>query len=617
MSEFHFLRPYWFLALIPLAILLWLLWQRRYQSRSWRAVCDPRLLPYLLTDTVTRQRRWPLVALALGSLLLILALAGPVWEKIEQPVFRQQTALVIVLDLSRSMDATDIRPSRLARARHKVIDILQQRKEGQTALLVYAADAYTVSPLTEDSNTIIAMVKALNTGLMPVQGSATEQALVRATALLKQAGALHGHILLITDGIIPSQAERLAGLISQHGHRLSVLGIGTANGAPITIEGGGFLKDRSGHIVVPRLDSSSLSQLARLAGGRYRSLTADEGDLSDLLTGMADQGIDVQRKETTFIADRWREQGPWLLLIVLPFAALAFRKGYLLIAILLSLPGLPQPVQALEWEGLWQRPEQKAAKQLQQATDPQALPSAELFSDPQWKASAHYRAGQYPQAVEALQGIDEADALYNKGNALAKMGKLAEAIEAYDQALQHEPDHADAKYNRQQVAQQLQQQPPQDGQNKSKNSSSGQSEQQQDPSKDKQNGDQEKESSPSSPQEQKEDQAQAEKSDQNGAQKPQEKRPEPKDGNHSEQANNTQPVPDKDQNKDKPEKSPQQAAESQELNKQKEITQATEQWLRRIPDDPGGLLRRKFQYEYQRQQRKQTTTNSDNGQSAW
>ena len=608
MSEFHFLRPYWFLALLPLAMLLWQLWHRKYHSRSWRAVCDAHLLPYLLTDTGGRQQRWPIIVLGLMSILIILALAGPAWEKLQQPVFRDQSALVIVLDLSRSMDVADVKPSRLARARHKIIDLLQRRKEGQTALLVYAAEAYTVSPLTEDSNTIVSMVKILNTQLMPVQGSAPGKALQRAVDLLKQAGAQHGHVLLITDGIIKSQAKALARKITHHGHQLSVLGIGTAEGAPISMEDGGFLKDNSGGIVVPKLNSAALAQLSRLGGGRYHTLTADENDLDTLLAGINVQRFNAQRKETSFIADRWHEQGPWLLLLVLPFAALAFRKGYLAVLIIICLPTLPQPVNALEWDELWQRPDQKAAKVLQQNKTPETVPSAEVFSDAEWKASAHYRSGQYQQAAEALQGIDKADALYNKGNALAKMGKLSEAIQAYEQALKKDPEHADAKYNREQVKQQLKKQQSSDGSKLDKDKSSD-NKQQDSSEQQKKDGEQS--------QSQSDDKNKGDKQDQ------QDMKPEPKDAQESDQQKSDKDKAEQskqaEQDPDKDAKDPQQqASDLKEQNKQKEIDQANEQWLRRIPDDPGGLLRRKFQYEHQRQQqRNQTSTKNDNEQPAW
>lgn len=622
MSNFHFLRPYWFLALLPLAVLLWQVWHRKFHSRSWRAVCDPRLLPYLLMDTQGRQSRWPMLILSLVSLLIVLALAGPVWEKLAQPVFREQSALVIVFDLSRSMDAEDVKPSRLARARLKTIDILHRRKEGQTALLAYAADAYTVSPLTDDSNTIVSMVNSLNTELMPAQGSDTGKALQHATELLKQAGVLHGHILLITDGVIPSQVETLASQVTQDGHQLSVLGVGTADGAPIPTDGGGFLKDASGDIVVPKLDASALARLARLGGGRYRTLTADDSDLDALLAGINVQRFNEQRKQTTFVADRWREQGPWLLLIALPFAALAFRKGYLALLLLVCLPMLPQPARALEWNDLWLRPDQQAAQALRQNKAPASPPSADLFHDPQWKAAADYRAGRYQQATEALQGIDTADALYNKGNALAKQGKFEEAIQAYDQALKKSPQHADAKYNREQVERQLKQQQSSDKSNQDKNKDK---ETNKDKSSDnKQGGDNKDQPQNASDRHDNRDgqsQSQANADDKQSQQDKQDKKPEQQEAQGSEQQKSDQDKTEQDQQAGQEtardaQDSKQQAADLKEQNKQKEMRQASEQWLRRIPDDPGGLLRRKFFYEYQRQQQRNPTGN-DNEQPAW
>ncbi len=619
MSEFHFLRPYWFLALIPVAIILWQLWHQKYHSRSWQAVCDPHLLPHLLINSGSPQKQWPIIVSGFMSLLVILALAGPVWEKSEQPVFRKQSALVIVLDLSRSMDANDIKPSRLTRARHKIIDILKQRKEGQTAMLVYAADSYTVSPLTEDSNTIISMVKTLNTDLMPVQGSKPDKALQRATDLLKQAGAVHGHIILITDGIQKSQAKTLAEQVTQHGHQLSVLGAGTEEGAPIAMESGGFLKDKSGDIVVPKLTSATLIQLARLGGGRYHTLSADENDLDYLLAGMDTQQFDTQQKETTFIADRWQEQGAWLLLIVLPFAALAFRKGYLIMLIIICLPALPQPANALEWDELWQRPEQTAAKQLQQNNSTETLPSADLFNDPEWKASAHYRAGEYPQAVEALQGIDKADALYNKGNALAKMGKLPEALESYKQALEKEPQHADAKYNSEEVEKKLKQQESDESKEDDKKSS----DEKQDDDKEKQQEESSDDQKENEPSEEQSDNKNDQSNDKQDEQDQQDKKPEQEEAKESDKQDpdkkETEQEKQAKKEKSEDEKDPEQkASDLKEQQKQKEIDQATEQWLRRIPDDPGGLLRRKFQYEHQlQQQRNQTRRRNNNEQPAW
>lgn len=613
MAEFHFLRPLWFLALIPLGLLLWLFWHRHIHSRGWRGVCDPRLLPFLLVGASARQNRWPLVLAGLLGGLVIIALAGPAWQKLEQPVFREQSALVVILDLSRSMDATDIKPSRLNRARLKLIDLLKRRKEGQTALIVYAADAYVVSPLTDDSQTMIAMVKTLSTQLMPLQGSQPERAVQRANGLLRQAGVQHGQILLITDGVQAPQLKRAAGLVTAHGHRLAVLGVGTPEGAPISLEDGGFLKDQNGTIVIPKLDSDRLSQLAHAARGPYHTLTNDDRDLDSLLGAMQTHRLNAEREATKFQADHWREEGPWLLLLVLPFAALAFRRGYLLLLIVLCLPTLPRPVYALEWDNLWQRADQKAAEQLKNNSTG-SPPPAEVFTDPEWKAAARYRAGQYQQALESLQGVDTADALYNKGNALAKLGRYQEALQAYDEALKRQADHEDAKYNREQVEKMMQQQ--QSDQSK-KGGNQQKSEQQQD-SKQQQNDQQKKGQQQNSRQQanqqdsSKENQQQAQEDNkQDDKQAAQQKQSQARDENTRQAQQAEEDTKDEDKDAQQAQPSP---AETRE---EKERQQAMQQWLRRIPDDPGGLLRRKFQYEYQRKQAEGKLDQTRNGQQAW
>ena len=628
MSEFHFLRPYWLLALLPIALVLWRFAQQQAASRSWRAVCDARLLPHLLTDVSIKQRRWSVFLLALLLLLSVLSLAGPVWKKIPQPVFRQQSALVIALDLSRSMDASDIKPSRLARARLKIIDILRRRKEGQTALLVYAADAFTVSPLTEDSNTIVALDKTLTTDLMPEQGSRPDRALELAVRLLHQAGIPHGNVLLVTDGINPSQVDDLAKQVTSAGHRLSVLGVGTKDGAPITNSGGGFVKDQRGNIVIPKLNTAALAQLARQGGGHFHVLSADDSDIDAILAGLGNEHSQAKANATSFIADEWQEEGPWLLLLVLPLAALAFRRGYIVAVLICFLPAIPQPAHAMEWQQLWQRADQRAAKQLQRSDNNSKPPAADVFKDPEWKASAHYRAGDYANVVKDLQGIDKPDALYNKGNALAKMGRLQEAIKAYDEALKKAPQHADAKYNKEQVEKLLKQQQQNKVSSKQQQSDKNSSSQQQSKSQQqqKQGDDQAQDQKDNKDQQAQKDQQQKQQQDK-ASQQDKAKQDSDEDQNNKDQQNKDQQ--DKQQNKvnqpqqarpEEPQQDGNKAAQpmTEAEREQKERQQANEQWLRRIPDDPGGLLRRKFEYQYQRRQQSGEAGNNDSsGQQAW
>lgn len=181
LTNLHLLRPWWLLAIIPAAALIWFYTRSHSQSRSWAAIIDKRLLPHVLqgnNNVISKRRHWRhFILLFLLASLLIVALAGPAFEQRPQPVFKTQSALVLVLDLSRSMDAADIKPSRLGRAHYKLSDILKQRREGQTALIAYAADAFVVSPLTDDAATIEAQLTALQTGIMPAQGSRLDRAL--------------------------------------------------------------------------------------------------------------------------------------------------------------------------------------------------------------------------------------------------------------------------------------------------------------------------------------------------------------------------------------------------------------------------------------------------------
>lgn len=467
MNEFHFLRPHWLWAL--LAVVALVIWFRRsgLASRSWAAVCDARLLPYLLTDQQPGKSAnttpW---LLGCAATLLVLALAGPTWERLPQPVFRDQSALVIALDLSRSMQAADLKPSRLTRASLKITDILKARKGGQTALVVYAGEAFTVTPLTDDIDTIIAQLKGLEPDLMPSQGSRTVHAVTRATDLLQQAGASKGEVILVTDGVQSDGLSDAVTALRNHGYRLSILGVATTEGAPIALPEGGFLKDRKGTIVIPRLDRQALQDWARQGGGRYTDITTDDRDLQFLLQNRTSNSIEQAEQASGLHSDQWREQGPWLILLLIPLAALAFRRGLWSLLLVFLLP-MPQPAQAMDWNDLWLRDDQQAMENLRQGNLEQA---AKQFQDLEWKATAQYRAGKFAEAAATLEGIENPEALYNRGNALAQSGDVAGAMASYEQALSLDPDHEDARYNLTQLQQEQKQQQEQQQESSSEDS---------------------------------------------------------------------------------------------------------------------------------------------------
>jgi Ca-activated chloride channel family protein len=594
MPEFHFLRPLWLIAL-PLG--LWLIWQllgRSGARGNWPAVVDPGLQPFVLAEAdAYGARLWPLLAAITVWSVATLSLAGPTWERLPVPAFRSDEALVVALDLSRSMDAADIEPSRLARARLKLLGLLEFRAGGQTALVVFSAHAFTVTPLTTDTRTIASLVNALNTDIMPSRGSYPEAGLQRAGLLLEQAGMTRGEILVMTDADVSPRSLDLARQLRRDGYTVNVLAVGTAEGAPIPESGGGFLTDRAGNVVVPQLDVAALRRLAEAGGGRFAQLTADDRDLEALFPARgAVVDASLAAEEQSYEADVWRDQGVWLAVLLLPLLALGFRRGWVAAWLVCFL--LPAPrASAFEWRDLWVRPDQQGYEAMQ-AQRPDA--AAELFKDPQWLAAAEYRTGDYSGSVATLSSLDTVEANYNRGNALARAGQLEQAIQAYDRAIEFDPQHEDAIYNRALVEELLeQQQQNQDQQNEQ----SGSDDQEQNSENSADSGEQQEDGESDSEERDGDsgDESQRNAQQRGGEGDQEDDSQDPEQGDEEQQADNE---PEEGEGDAEEQNEQQLAASGPEDVEQWASDQAAEQWLRRIPQDPGGLLRRKFLYQYQR-----------------
>lgn len=614
LSDFHFLRPLWLLLLAPTPILLWLLKQRAQRTSAWQQVIDPSLHSVMLEQDNGIKKKsvlWPYWAIA--WLIAVIALAGPASVKIPQPVSKNQQALIILLDMSASMAAQDVTPSRATRAIQKITDIVRTRKDGVTALIAYSGDAHTVTPLTDDTRTIETLLPALSPFIMPAPGSRPEKAVKLARQLANNAGVKQADILLITDGIETKDIERINNEL-RSGLKLSIISVGTQEGAPIPMPSGGFLRDGRGQIVIPGLDTGPIKQLSSKLNVPWRSLSLDDSDWQSLVSQPHELEQDSNLAKQEF--DLWRDDGYWLILLILPFALLLFRRGVLLcvpFAFFLTLSlGSAQTAEASPWH----TQDQKGAQLFNE--NPQL--AAQEFSNEAWQGSAYYRAGDYENATKAFeQAPDSAENLYNLGNALAQNGQYKEAIKAYEQALKKQADFPQAIKNKEIVKEALKQQEQQqqdgDGDSDSQDSSDNNPE-----NSDGQNQDSEGESPNNDSQENNSQDQGSNNSSEQDDYDPQRKDREPQsnDAENNQDSDKNSDQADAQQNdesaaEENEQDSPATASELSNDGLSREEQEAMQKWLQRVPDNPGNLLQRKFLYQY----RQAAPEDTDSGEVLW
>lgn len=632
MADFHFLRPLWFIALVALPLIIWLIKKLSFQYSGWQQVIPAHLQKVLMSQGNKKQS----VSIFVPGLIFVLAvtaLAGPTYQKLPQPVFNVERGSVIVMDMSYSMYSTDVAPNRLTRSRFKAIDILDSINEGDIGLVAYAGASFIISPLTQDINNIKLLLPSLTPEIMPEIGSDPFPALLTANDMLINAGHLKGDIYWLTDDVDRLDIEAINEFIQDYPHHLNILGIGTSDGAPITLPNGELLKDDTGQIVIPKLPIGKLNGLAKKSGGVYQTITHSHDDVESLTSYQLPQDSKELEQEQTKLGDSWQELGPYIVLAILPFVLGYFRRGIILsiLPVVMFLPPTPLAfAQAIDkpqtqaaptnaqadnqlaqaWNNLWQTPDQQAQKKY---NDQNFEAAAQQFEDKLWQSSAQYRSGNYQQAAEILSGIDTPQALYNKGNALAKAGQIDEAIEAYQQALDQQPDFTQAQDNKallEKLKEQNQQQD-QQGKDQDQQKESEQNENQNNDQQGEQNGANDQENQNSESQEQKsdaenqQDQSQNNKQENQNQQDNAEQDQKQSDQQQQNEQDKEQEQQAQNQNQQKTEGEEQQqemkqAAMQQSDQKQKELEQKHMQLLNKVTDDPHLLLRNKMQLEYQK-----------------
>jgi Ca-activated chloride channel family protein len=328
MRHFHFLDPYWLLALPPLLALAVQLARRRARDAAWTRLLDGELLSLLRLGAGGADRSpWWLVGLIWT--LAVLALAGPSWQRQVTPAYRAPAAWIVALELSPSMDAADIPPSRIARARLGIDELLSAAHDARIGLIAFAGDAYTVAPLTSDVATVRNLAQPLTPDLMPESGDRLAPALRDAARLLRASPGEDRQIIVLTDGLTdPARALGVARQLRQAGIAVNIVGVGTSGGAPEPSGTGGFVHDARGQLVMSRLDTGLLERIAAAGGGRYVPLSALPTLIADLHhAGSHTLGAGVAAPHVKLAS--WLDDGVWLLPPLLLLTALLARRGWI------------------------------------------------------------------------------------------------------------------------------------------------------------------------------------------------------------------------------------------------------------------------------------------------
>ena len=438
-EDLWFLRPEWFKAFIPIGIIALLFIITHKRQYRWKRLFSKQLIPYLTIKGTKRQFIVPKLLLITVLSLLTLAIAGPTWEKIEIPGQKTEAALVVLLDLSRSMLAEDIQPNRIERAKLKLKDFFAAKPQSKMALIAYAGTAHSVVPFSKDYKTIERQMDALRPDIMPVQGSNLAEAMDMADSLLAPIIA-PSTILIVTDNIKQDDIARISQSAS-HTH-VEVMAIATPNGATIP-SGQSVLKDKQGNTVIPKLEVINMNQLDEMDNVNIITVTLDDSDVKILAARLRQNlefTIDRENQE-----DQWRDFGMYLTLPILLLSLFSFRRGWKVHwCFLISLNFACNEAGEFNLNEQFFTRDQQAQRLVDKGNYEEA---AEVFQSYEHKGYAYYKSGELEKAVEAYSNDVSPNGFYNLGVLYSEMGDLESAQQAFNTAVELEPDFKQAQLN--------------------------------------------------------------------------------------------------------------------------------------------------------------------------
>lgn len=431
LKQIHFMRPEWLLLLIPYITLIYCKYHATIKNDAWINKMPAHLVNALNLKEQGWKTQLPLKFLAVASLLTIIVAAGVTWKKAPSPFEEDKSALVIVLDTSASMLEKDLAPSRLARSKQKIMDLLDTRTGGQTALVVYAGTSHLVIPLTADIEIIKPLLNAVIPKIMPKKGKFAEKALVQINDIAS-ASANPVTVLLVTDGLGSNTAAIFTEAFSKTKHQLLIWGAGNEE-KPSSIQ---YEKDK-------------LTALASSVDGYFRQISIDDADVDYLLGKMQSH-----MQQNLDDALPWEDASYYLVFIIAGLFLLWFRKGWLIQWCFIGMVSLgavapatavaASSFSAASFYGLWLTKDQQGMIAYKQGDYNEA---AELFAAPLWKGLAKYKAEDYKAAHEYFMRIDNNEGLFRAANALARSREYVAARALYRDILKIYPDDEDAAFN--------------------------------------------------------------------------------------------------------------------------------------------------------------------------
>ena len=445
LEHFHFLRPTWALLLIPWLAMVVIRSQQRDKQDMFGGIIAPHLLQHLRLQRFDTRWLNPKNFSLLFMVLVLLVIMGPTWRQQLSPLNQDQAALVILLDVSSTMQQKDVQPSRLQRAKQKISDLLALRPDKKSALIVYSGTAHSVLSLTADQDILNQYLAAITPAIMPRSGKFPEYSLPLADEILRGRNA-PATIVMFSDGLGAKSGQAFESYFLTHPHQLVVVGVGSEDEEP----------------GIAPLERESLKALATDANGVYLSLTIDDADVRQL-----NRHIQSHYTVTQDSALPWFDSGYLLVFPAMGLFLMWFRRGWTLTWMWLILPvvlsSIPAPALAQQettpitheqsaamrgFADLWLTRDQQGQLFLQLGRYPQA---AARFNDLMWKGIAYYYSEDFMLAAEYFSRQDSDDALFNEANARAQGRDYVRAVSRYDRLLARTPDYPGATANRSQV----------------------------------------------------------------------------------------------------------------------------------------------------------------------